>query len=205
MSFQAFAFKTAEVLVRSTVNDKEVEMRLFFQWNRRGGITQPALDNIVNRVRASFSNNFFNVLGGPFLFREVHAFSRDPDTPLSSTIVVDLEKGFLGEISPNNIALRIKNLDDREFNRHPSSNFIYAIPESRITDGVIESSYANDLLALWTTNQQSHGPFGWWHVMLQQEIHGTTPTFAEVRRVTHYALGSYNPAAQRRRLAGRPS
>jgi hypothetical protein len=192
----------AEVLIRSTVNGKDVELCLWFRsW--QGPINNVRLTTIATRVRNSWQINFRNILASSVLFREVHAIDRSPAPTSPVTIVVNSLGGFGGQSAPTSIALGIRNLTDLVPTFPRSQSFIYAIPESRVTDGIIDASYAANLLALWTANNQSNGPFGWHHVAVSLYANGAPRAEGVVERVTHYALAPLNPAAQRRRLTNR--
>jgi len=202
MSSTAAVQDVAELLIRSTVNDKDVELCLWFHCHL-GAITSTRLDTICSRVATAWGSNFSNVLAGPHLFREVVAVDRSAGSSLVSVVTPNVEKGFRGSPTSNNIALRFINLTDRTLPIRYGSNFVLPISEDDITDGVIDSSYAASLLGLWTTNNQSHGPFGWHHVAVSLYQHNAPRTEGIWERVTHYALGPLNPGAQRRRLTGR--
>lgn len=202
MSSTAPVVDVAEVLIRSVVNSKPVETGLFFR-SHLGPVTQARLDLLVSRVTNAWRNNFSNVLGGPHVFVGVHAFDRSPGSTLTSEIILELSRGFGGDIMSNSIALRLLNLTDVPISRRKSSNFIYAIPEAKVNEGVIDNDYALALLSLWATNNQSHGPFGWHHVAVSFFAFGVPRSQGLVERVTHYSLAPLNPAAQRGRLENR--
>lgn len=204
MSSTAPVVDVAEVLIRSVVNDKPVELCLWFR-SHLGAVTQARLDTIAARVTTAWRSNFSNSLGGPHLFVGVHAIDRSPGSTLTSTTTLNITRGLNGPCVANDVALRLLNLTDVGFVSHRSSNFIYALPEAFVVGGVVDSTYAAGRLALWTTNNQSHGPFGWHHVAVSLYSGGVPRSSGLVERVTHYALGSLNPGAQRRRLLGRPS
>jgi len=192
----------AEVQIRSVVNSKPVETGLFFH-SHTGPVTQALLDTLVSRVTAAWRNNFSNVLGGPHVFVGVHGFDRTAGSHLTSEIILEISRGFGGDIISNSIALRLLNLTDVSISSRASSNFIYAIPEAKVNNGTIDEDYAVALLGLWQTNNQSHGPFGWHHVAVSLFALGLPRTSGVFARVTHYGLGALNPAAQRGRLENR--
>lgn len=194
----------AETLIRSTVNGKDVEICLWFHCHL-GVVTQARLDTLCNRVRNAWLFNFRNVLAGPHLFRQVHCVDRTAGSSLVSTLNPNSTGGFRGQPSPTSIALRLMNLTDHTLPIRDGSNFVLPISEADITDGVIDSAYASSLLGLWSTNNQSHGPFGWHHVAVSLYADGAPRSAGIWERVTHYALAPLNPGAQRRRLTGRPS
>lgn len=202
MSSTAPVQDVAEVLIRSTVNDKDVEICLWFHCHL-GAITSTRLNTICNRVSLAWNINFSNALAGPHLFREVVAIDRSSGSSLVSTSSPNVTKGSRGSPTSNNIALRFINLTDRTLPIRYGSNFVLPISEDDITDGVIDSSYASLLLGLWATNNQSHGPFGWHHIAVSLYQHNAPRAEGVWERVTHYQLGPLNPGAQRRRLTGR--
>jgi hypothetical protein len=81
---------------------------------------------------------------------------------------------------------------------------VYAIPNAQISGNLIDSTYADNLLALWATNNQSHGPFGWHHVYVSQFAGGFPRSVGLSMRVTHYALAGLVVRPRRYRLLGRP-
>ena|ERR1043165_5507885 len=202
MSSAAPVPDVAEVLIRSVVNDKPVELCLWFH-SHLGPITTTRLTTLATRVSNAWRNNFRNVLASGVLYKETVAIDRSPSPVSPVTINVNLTGGFGGEASSTNIALGIFNLTDAVPPLGRSESFIYAIPEAQVNDGVIDFSYAATLLGLWSTNNQSHGPFGWHHVLVSLYSGGLSRPFGVWDRVTHYSLARLNPAAQRRRLTGR--
>lgn len=202
MSSTAPIRDVAEVLIRSEVNGKPVELCLWFR-SHLGAIDTTRLTTIATRVRNAWRFNFAGGLASGVLFKEVVAIDRSP-SPVSPVSITDnVTVGFGGEACTTSIALGILNLTDLEPTFPRSESFIYAIPSSRVVGGVVESSYAAGRLALWATNNQSHGPFGWHHVAVSLFAGGAPRAEGVVERVTHYALARLNPAAQRRRLADR--
>lgn len=194
----------ASLLIRSVVNGKDVEICLWFR-SHLGPITTTRLTTIATRVRNSWQGNFRGQLASGVLFKEVVAIDRSPSPVPPVIINVNSVGGLQGEACPNNIALGVLNLTDSVPSYPRSQSYVYAVPESKVTGGVVESSYAAGLLALWTTNWQSHGPFGWHHVAVSLYQDGAPRAVGYWERVTHYSLARLNPAAQRRRLTGRPA
>src|SRR5919109_3667680 len=192
MSSTAPVIDVAETLIRSTVNGKDVEICLWFR-SHAGPVTQVRLDRLSNRVATSWLINFSGFLAGPHLFREVLCIDRSPSSSLTSLVPVNITRGTRGPPSPTSIALRLKNLTDLLLPIRYGSNFVLPIAEGDITDGVVDSTYANSLLGLWATNNQSHGPFGWHHVAVSLYRHNAPRAIGISERVTHYALGSLNP------------
>jgi len=202
MSSTAPIQDVAEVLIRSTVEGKDVELCLWFR-SHLGSITTTRLTTIATRVKNAWLLNFRGSLASGILFREVTAIDRSPSPVAPVTITVGTTGGLLGQACTTNIALGILNLTALEPSLPRSESFIYGIPVARVSEGVIESSYAASLLSLWATNNQSHGPFGWHHVAVSLYAGGLPRAAGVVERVTHYALARLNPAAQRRRLKDR--
>lgn len=192
----------AEVLIRSIVNTKPVEVGLFFR-SHLGPVTQDRLDRIVLRVTQQWRDNFSAVLGGPHVFVGVHAFDRSLGSSLTSEIILEISRGFGGPLEANSVALRFLNLTDEVISSKNSSNFIYGLPQAKVNGGTVDEDYATALLSLWATNNASHGPFGWHHVAVSQFVGGRPRTEGLVARVTHYALAPLNPAARRGRLENR--
>jgi len=192
----------AELLIRSTVNGKDVELCLWFR-SHLGTITTARLTTIATRVATAWRVNFRTLLGTGILFKGVTAIDRSPSPIAPVTITSNTLGGSGSEPAPTSIALGILNLTDNVPTFPRSESFIYGIAEGRITNGVIDASHAAGLLALWTTNNQSHGPFGWHHVAVSLYAGGAPRAVGLVERVTHYSLARLNPAAQRRRLTGR--
>jgi WD40 repeat protein len=194
----------AAVFIRSTVLDKPVELCLWFR-AVSPPVTQAKLDTIADRVGTAFLFNFSNVLGGPFLFREVTAVDRSPGSSLVSTITYDSLRGFNGTIEATSIALGLLNLTDDVPVLRKSISRVYAIPRAFVSGNVVDSVYADNLLGLWATNNQSHGPFGWHHVYVSLFSSGMPRLVGVSSRVTHYAVQSLVVSPIRYRLAGRPA
>lgn len=193
----------ASVLIRSEVAGKSVELCLWFRSNNPP-VTQSKLDLIASRVSVLWNINFSNVLGGPHLLKEVIAIDRSPGSSLTSVVSVNLSKGFGGTPAPTSIALGLLNLTDENVRGHFSMSRVYAVPIAQVAENFVESSYASGLLALWSTNNQSHGPFGWHHVYVSQFLNGTPRSTGLSLRVTHYALAGLVVRPRRYRLLGRP-
>lgn len=202
MSSSAPIQDVAEVLIRSEVAGKPVELCLWYR-SHLGTITTARLATIATRVRNAWRFNFANGLASGVLFKEVVAIDRSPSPIAPVSINDSVIVGAAGATSPTNIALGILNLTDIVPTFPRSESFIYAIPDSKVTDGVIDASFAAGRLLLWSTNNQSHGPFGWHHVAVSLYSGGLPRAEGVVERVTHYELARLNPAAQRRRLTGR--
>lgn len=202
MSSNAPIPNVAEVLIRSVVLDRPVELCLWFRCHL-GTITNTRLTTICSRVRNAWQLNFRNVLASNVLFKEVVAIDRSPSPVPPVSIVVNSIGGFGGVSSPASIALGIVNRTDPLGTHIRSQSFICAIPQAQLSNGVISSSYAANLLSLWATNNQSHGSFGWHHVAVSLYAGGLARAEGVSERVTSYSLARLNPAAQRRRLATR--
>jgi hypothetical protein len=202
MSSSAPIQDVAEVLIRSVVNDKPVELCLWFR-SHLGTITTARLTTIATRVRNAWRFNFAGSLASGVLFKEVVAIDRSSSSISPVSITDNVMVGFGGAAGPTSIALGLLNLTDSTPTFPRSESFIYAIPDSRLVGGVVEASYAAGRLALWASNNQSHGPFGWHHVAVSLYSGGAPRASGVVERVTHYAIARLNPAAQRRRLTDR--
>jgi len=192
----------AEVLIRSEVNGKAVELCQFYHsW--QGPINTTRLTTLANRVSSSWSFNFRDVLASNVLFKEVLVIDRSPAPIAPVSIVENSLGGFGGEACSTNIALGIVNVHAQIDVPAYSQVYIYAIPESKVNDGTINLTYANNLLGLYGTNGQSHSPFGWHHVVVSLYQGGSPRAEGVWERATSYRLARLNPAAQRRRLTGR--
>lgn len=202
MSSAAPVPDVAEVLIRCELHGKPVELCLWFR-SHLGPINTTRLTTIAARVRNAWRFNFAGGLATGVFFKEVVAIDRSPSPVAPVTINDSVVVGFGGPGTPGSIALGILNLTDGDPPFPRSQSFIYAIPDSSIVGGVVEASYAAGRLALWSTNNQSHGPFGWHHVAVSLYSGGVPRAQGIAERVTHYALARLNPAAQRRRLADR--
>lgn len=193
----------ASVLIRSEVEGKPVELCLWFR-SASPPVTQAKLDLIASRVRNQWSLNFVNVLGGPHLLKEVLAVDRSPGSSLTSLISINTSRGFGGSPAPTSIALGLLNLTDESVRGHFSMSRVYAIPNAQLHGNLVDGTYANNLLALWATNNQSHSPFGWHHVYVSQFVLGAPRSVGLSLRVTHYALAGLVVRPRRYRLLGRP-
>lgn len=202
MSSRAPIPDVAEVLIRSEVEGKPVELCLWFR-AAAPPITMGSLTTLVTRVSNAWSFNFVNVLAGPHLLKEVAAFDRSPGSVLELTNPINHLRGFGGQSCPTSIALGLLNLTDEDVNGHFSRSHVYAIPIAKVGGNLVESTYAGQLLALWATNNQSHGPFGWHHVYVSLYAAGVPRAVGASFRVTHYALDGLVVAPTRYRLPGR--
>jgi len=126
----------AEVLIRSTVNGKDVELCLWFR-SHLGAITLARLTTICTRVGSAWRSNFAPGLGGPHLFREVAAIDRSPGSTLTVTITHNVLVGLRGQAVSNDIALRILNLTDNVPTFPRCDSYIYAIPQQDVISGVV--------------------------------------------------------------------
>lgn len=194
----------AQLLIRSEVEGKAVELCLWFR-AVHPPVTLSSLTTIANRVAGQWRDNFSSGLAGPHLLKEVVAIDRSPGSSLVVTNTLNVERGFLGPSEAGSIALGLLNLTDEDVRGHFSRSNIYSIPQSRVTGNVVDSSYANGRLALWSTNNQSHGPFGWHHVYVSLFSGGLPRSEGISLRVTHYAIASLVVSPRRLRLTGRPS
>lgn len=203
MSSTAPVQDVAEVLIRSEVEGKPVELCLWFR-AVAPPITFLTLTTLVTRVSNAWRFNFVNVLGGPHLYKGVIGIDRTAGSTLIAADVVNLSRGFGGPSCTTSIALGLLNLTDEDVNGHYSRSHIYAIPTAKVAGNFVDVAYANQLLSLWSTNNQSHGPFGWHHVYVSLYVGGAPRAVGVSYRVTHYAIDSLVVAPMRYRLLDRP-
>lgn len=199
MSSNAPIPDVAQVLVNWTIHDVLCQNALFFRhWS--GPIDQASLDLLRDRIRNSFRNNFLNALGAGTVLRSVECKDRTVGAGITSNVI--LNRATLNPIpaAASSIALGLIQYTSFPAEVHPSRAFVGGLRLDKITGNFVDATYANELLALWATNNASHGPFGWHHVRVSLFSGGLPRLVGVADRIIGYSTASLRVSDQQRRL-----
>lgn len=198
MSSSAPIPDTAQVFVNWTFDGQLAQNQLFFHfWPL--GITQADLDLLRTRVANAYRNNFVGALGLGTVLRSVECRDRSPTSTLTSSVVINRAPLSLIRAIPAGIALSLIQYVASPLEVHPSRAFVGGVRETQVTGNYFDSSSANSLLALWSTNNASHGSFGWHHCRVSLFLNGLPRSVGVQQQITGYSIATYRVSQQRRR------
>lgn len=198
MSSNAPIPDVAQVLVNWTIHDVLTQNALFFHhWP--GPIIQADLDLLRDRVAFTFRNNFLQALGAGVVLRSVECKDRTTGSSLTSSVTLDRHPFTLEPAAPSSIALALIQYIGSVYEVHPSRAFVAGIRANQISGNMIDSSAAASLVALWSTNNASHGPFGWHHVRVSLFAGGVPRTVGVFAQINGYGVKTTRVSEQRRR------
>jgi hypothetical protein len=201
MSSNAPIPDTAQVFVNWTFDGQLAQNQLFFHhWS--GPVSQADLDLLRTRVANAFRNNFVGALGLGTVLRSVECRDRSPTSTLTSSVVINRAPLSLIRAIPAGIALSLIQYVVSPLEVHPSRAFVGGARETQVTGNDFDPAAAASLLALWATNNASHGPFGWHHCRVSLYLNGIPRLIGVQQQIVGYALAHLRVSQQRRRQPG---
>jgi len=198
MSSNAPIPDVAQVFVNWSVHGALIQNALFFRhWT--GPVAQADLDLLRDRLVAAFRFNFLQSLGAGVVLRSIECADRSVGSTLTSVAIINRPTFTLIPAAPVSIALGLKQYISSLPDPHPSRAFISGIRETEITGNFFDTAAADAKLSLWSTNNASHGPFGWHHVKVSLFSAGMPRPYGIADQIAIYQLQSYRVSQQQRR------